>query len=260
MSTYSENEGLRYFSQENYTRALEIFMENIEDARQKGEPERIAYNANLAGLCLYFLHRPEESFSYFDMAMENTTDEEREKIRRNMEEVERFIEKISNEIEELMSMLEAEQDRKKRGVILSNLGILHYLLGKNSEAEKEFQEAEKIFRDDRDKIALGAIYTNLAMLYNDMRKLDYLYRALDIFIEEGHIKGQIDTYHSLALYYLHGEEYEESYYFLKKEVELVSKIADADLRRRAYEMAADVAMEIGKVDEALRFTELASEL
>ncbi len=258
MEQYRESEGLKYFGQENYARALEIFIENIEDARQKGELERIAYNANLAGLCLYFLHRPRESFVYFDMAMENTEGEEREKVRKNAEEVERFIEKIEGEIEELNSMLECERDRKKRGIILSNLGILHYLLGQNSLAEDEFQQAEKIFRDDRDKIALGAIYTNLAMLYDDMRKLDYLYRALDIFIEEGHIKGQVDAYHSLALHYLHNEEYEEAYYFLKKEVEIVDKIDDRNLRRRAYEMAADVAMEIGKVDDALRFTELAS--
>ena len=258
MDISAENEALRYFGQENYARALEIFLDNLEEAKKDGNFERVAYNANLAGLCLYFLHRPRESFKYFEIAMENTEGEERKKVRRNVEEVERFLEKIEGEIEELKHMLEEESDRRKRGIIISNLGILYYLLGQNSIAEEKFVEAEKIFKDDKDKIALGAIYSNFALIYEDMRKLDYLYRALDIFINEGHIKGQVDSYHSLAMHYLHNEEYEESYYFLQKEIDLFDEIDNDEIKRRTYELAADIAMELGKTDEALKFTELAS--
>jgi len=258
MDMQAENEALRYFGQENYSKALEIFLDNLEEAKKNGDFERIAYNANLAGLCLYFLHRPKESFEYFETAIEHSSGEDREKVRKNIEEVERYIGKIEGEIEELKSMLEGETDRRKRGIILSNLGILYYLLGQDSLSEESFMEAERIFRDDKDKVALGAIYSNFALIYDGMKKLDYLYRALDIFINEGHIKGQVDTYHSLAMHYLHDEEYEESYYFLKKEIELLDRIDDGEMKRKVYELAADVAMEIGKTDEALRFTELAS--
>ena len=259
MNMSGEMNALKYFGQENYAKALEIFIENLEEAERDKNFERVAYNANLVGLCLYFLHRPRESFEYFEVAMEYTDGEDREKVRKNMEEVEKYVEKIEGEIEELKDLLKAENDRKKKGVILSNLGILYYFLGQNSMAEEKFIEAERIFRDDRDKIALGAIYSNFALIYDGLKKLDYLYRALDIFIGEGHIKGQIDSYHSLAIHYLHNEEYKESYYFLKKEIELLDRIDDGEIKRRAYELAADVAMEIGKTDEALRFTELASE-
>jgi len=249
-----ESDAIRYFTQENYKKALEIFLDNLEEAKIEGNVDRIAYNANFAALCLYFMHRPMESFQYFDIALENTEGEERRKVERNLDEVRRYIERINRDIEELKSMLEDEQDRSKRGIILSNLGLLHYFLGNVDEAEKNLMEAERIFRDG-DKIALGAIYTNFAMLYDDMRKLDYLYRALDIFEGEGHIKGQVDVYHALALYYLHREEYEESYYFLKREIELLGNIDDEETKKRAYELAADVAMNLGKVDEALKFTE-----
>jgi len=102
------------------------------------------------------------------------------------------------------------------------------------------------------------MYSNFALIYDDMRKLDYLYLALDIFIEEGHIKGQIDTYHALALYYLHRENLNEAYYFLKKEIELFDKFDDPSIKRRTYELAADLAMDLGLVNEGMRFTELAS--
>ncbi len=258
MDMLPENDALKYFSQENYEKALEIFLENLEEAKKNGDMERIAYNANLAGLCLYFLHHPRESFEYFEMAVEHTEGEEREKVKRNIEEVEKYVERIEEDIEELKHAIEKENDKKKRGIILSNLGILYYLIGQNSMAEERFMEAERIFKDDSDKIALGAIYSNFALIYDGLQRLDYLYRALDIFINEGHIKGQVDSYHSLAMHYLHNEEYEESYYFLKKEIKLLDRINDGEIKRRAYELAADVAMEIGKTDEALKFTELAS--
>ena len=98
------------------------------------------------------------------------------------------------------------------------------------------------------------------MLYDDMRQLDYLYRALDLFEKEGHIKGQIDVLHSLALYYLEDDYVEEALYFLKKELSMIDSIEDSEVKRRAYELAADIAMERGDTEEAMKYTEMASKL
>ncbi len=255
-----ETDAMRYFNREDYRHALEIYLEMLEEAERNGDRERIAYNANLAGLCLYFLHMHSEAREYFNKALENVSSEDEVKVRKNIEEMDRFIERIERDIEEIENRLSEEDDEVNRGILLSNLGILKYLLGKNNEAEDCFKEALSIFRKQGDKIALAAIYTNFAMLYDDLKKLDYLYLALDIFSEEGHVKGQADVYHALALYYLHNEELEESYYFLKKEIELLDKVEDTEMKKRAYELAADVAMELGKVDEGLKFTEKASEV
>jgi len=248
-------DALKYFERENYRRALELFLEELENATTQ---EEIAYNANLVGLCLYFLHYPTESLKYFQMALDNTEGDENEKVQNNIDEVHRFIERVENDIEEIKGKLELEDDKRKRGILLSNLGILHYFLGKREMAEENFKEAEKIFRTLKDNIALGAIYSNFAMLYDDMRQLDYLYKALDLFEKEGHIKGQVDVLHSLALYYLEDDYINEASYFLEKELSLIDKIEEPQIRRRAYELAADVAMEMGKTEEAMRYTELAS--
>ncbi len=250
-------DALKYFQRENYRRALELFLEDLERATSK---EEIAYNANLVGLCLYFLHYPKESLQYFQMALDNTEGEENEKVQNNIDEVNRFMKRIEEDIEEIKDKLEVEDDKRMRGILLSNLGILHYFIGKREIAEENFKEAEKIFRNLKDKIALGAIYSNLAMLYDDMRQLDYLYRALDIFEKEGHIKGQVDVLHSLALYYLEDDYIDEAHYFLKKELSILKNIDDVELKRRAYELAADIAMEKGETEEAMRYTEMASRL
>ncbi len=250
-------DALKYFQRENYKRALELFLEDLERATTRDE---VAYNANLIGLCLYFLHYPRESLEYFQMALDNTDGEENEKVQNNIDEVNRFIERVEGDIEEIKEKLELEEDKRMRGIFLSNLGILHYFIGKREVAEENFKEAEKIFQGLNDSIALAAIYSNLAMLYDDMRQLDYLYKALDIFEKEGHIKGQVDVLHSLAMYYLEDDYLDEAYYFIKKELSLVEKIEDDEIKRRAYELAADIALEMGNTEDAMKYTELASRL
>ncbi len=254
----NENDALKYFGRENYKKALEIFLDMLEEAESMNDRERISYNANFAGLCLYFLHMPYKSLDYFNIALENTEGEENEKVQKNMDEVNKFIKRIDEDIEKVESWLEKEKEEKNKGILLSNLGILKYLIGKNDESEELFKEAEDIFLKLNDKIALGATYSNFAMLYDDIRKLDYLYKALDIFVKEGHIKGQVDTLHSLALFYLNEDNLKEGYFFIKKELELLDRIDDRELKRREYEFAADIAMEMGKVEEGMKFTEKAS--
>ncbi len=250
-------EAVKYFNRENYRRALELFLEDLENAASK---EEIAYNANLVGLCLYFLHYPRESLRYFNMALENTEGEENKKVQENLDEVNRFLERIEQDIEDLKGKLELEDDRKNRGILLSNLGILHYLIGNREEAERNYAEAEEIFKSLRDNVALGAIYSNMAMLYDDMRQLDYLYRALSLFEKEGHIKAQVETLYYLAMYYLEDDYLDEAMYFVKKSLALLEKVDDASLKKKVYEIAADINMEKGSVEEALRYTEIASKL
>ncbi|NPA74650.1 MAG: tetratricopeptide repeat protein [Euryarchaeota archaeon] len=256
----NEMDAMRYFNRKDYRRALDIYLDMLEDAESSADEGRIAYNANLAGLCLYFLHRHEEAREYFNRALEHTSGEDREKVQKNIDEMDRYVARVKRDIEEINSRLETEEDEVRRGVLLSNLGILHYFLGNNEDAEAAFLEAEKIFKKHEDSIALGAIYTNLAMLYDDLRELDYLYRALDIFTESGHIKGQADVYHSLALHYVFQDELEEAYYFVSKEMEILSGTEEREMKRRCYELAADIAMEMGRVDEGMKFTEQLSKI
>lgn len=248
-------DALKYFNRENYRRALELFLDDLENASTR---EEIAYNANLAGLCLYFLHYPMESLKYFQIALDNTEGAENQKVRDNVEEVNRFVERIQRDIDELKGKLELEDDRKQRGIILSNLGILHYFLGMRDEAEKNFGEAEKIFRNMRDNVALGAVYSNFALLYDDMRQLDYLYRALDLFEKEGHIRAQVETLYHLAMYYLEDDHLDEALYFIKKTLLMLEKIEDGELKKRIYEVTADIYMEKEDVEEALKYTEMAA--
>ena len=135
-------EALKYFGRENYRKALEIFLEELENSTTK---EEIAFNANLAGLCLYFLHYPQESLKYFQLALDNTEGEDSEKVQGNMDEVKRFIDRITQDIEEIKEKIE-EENMEKKGILHSNLGLLYYLIGKRDEAEENFKEAEKIFR------------------------------------------------------------------------------------------------------------------
>jgi len=253
-----ETDAMRYFNREDYKHALEIYLELLEAAQQENNKERIAYNANLAGLCLYFMHKHSDAMDYFNIALDNTSGDEELKVRKNIDEVNRYVARIKDDIDELKQRIENERDIVNKGILLSNLGILQFLLGQNNSAERSFKKAERIFRNHGDKVALGAIYSNLAMIYEDMQKLDYLYLALDIFEAEGHLKGQADTYHTLCLYYLHQDRVEEAYYFLKKEIAIVDNLNDPELKERAYGLAADLAMEMGDIEEGMKFTESAS--
>ncbi len=256
----SEEEGISYFNREDYRHALEIFLENLEEAVNSGDRARIAYNANLAGMCLHFLHNHNEALKYFEMALSNTEGIDNDKVQTNIDEVKRFVERMNRDLEELNERIEAEEDKEKKGILLSNRGLVQYLLGNNELAEQDFRMAERIFRDLNEPIALGAIFSNYALLYDDMRKLDYTYLALDIFVQEGHIKGQVDAYHTLALYYLHQNELNEALYFLKKEMELADDIEDVELKRRMYELAADISMDLGNMEDAMKYTEQASKV
>ena len=253
-----ETDAMRYFNREDYEHALEIYLELLEAAEQESNKERVAYNANLAGLCLYFMHKHSDAMDYFNIALANTSGEEELKVRKNIDEVNRYVARIKEDIEELQQRIENEENIVNKGILLSNLGILQFLLGQNDVAERSLKKAELIFRNKGDKVALGAIYSNLAMIYEDMQKLDYLYLALDIFEGEGHLKGQADTYHALCLYYLHQDRVEEAYYFLKKELAIVDNLNDPELKNRAYGLAADLAMEVGDIEESMKFTESAS--
>ena len=85
---------LKYFNRENYRKALELFLEELENSQSR---EEVAYNANLAALCLYFLHMPDESLRYFEIALENTEGTERDKVIGNIEEVNLVIKDIYKE-------------------------------------------------------------------------------------------------------------------------------------------------------------------
>ncbi len=251
------DEALKHFSRENYRRALEIFLDELENSTTR---EEIAFNANFVGLCLYFLHIPEEALQYFQIALDNTEGIDNEKVQDNIDEVHRYMERIRQDIEDIKKHLQNVENNEEKGVLLSNLGLLYYLIGKRDEAYENFKEAEKIFKNKNNKVALGALYSNFALLFEDMRQLDYLYRALDIFENEGHIKGQVDVLHALAMYYLEDDYVEEAYYFLQKEISLLEKVEDPEIRRRGYELAADIAMELGKIEEGMKYTEIASQL
>ncbi len=253
-----EMDAMKYFNRKDYRNALAIYLSMLQDAEKEGDREKIAYTSNLAGLCYYFLHSHSEAREYFNKALEHTEGEEHQKVQKNIDEMERYIKSVKEDIEKISSLLEEENDETRKGILYSNLGILKYFMGSTEEAEEAFTKAEKIFKKSGNRIALGAIYSNFALIYDDLRALDYLYRALDIFTEEGHLKGQADVYHSLSLHYLYQDNLEESYYFLKKELEIVDKIDDREIKRRCYELAADITMDMGKVNESMHFTELAS--
>ena len=253
-------EAMKYFNRKDYRRALDIHLEMLEDANRNKDEKRIAYNANLSGLCLYFLHRYDEAKRYFDIALEHTEGDEKQKVQKNINEMERYVQGLEKDIHEIELHLKEDIDEKQRGILLSNLGILKYLQGSNNDAEKHLKSAEHIFKKTNEKIALGAIYTNFAMLYDNLRELDYLYKALDIFNKEGHLKGQADVYHSLSLHYLFQNHLEEAQFFLKKEMEIVNKISDRSMQKRCYRLAADMAIESGVIDEGMKFTEMLSKI
>ncbi len=255
-----ETEAMKYFNRHDYNRALEIYLSILEEAEANNDTEKIAYSANLIGLCYYFLHRHSDAREYFEQALAHTTGEDHNKVQKNIDEMERYIARIEGDIKKITELLADEKDDTKRGILLSNLGILNYFIGKTESAESYLRQAETIFKKIGDNVALGAIYSNFALLYDDLRALDYLYRALDIFKEEGHLKGQADVYHSLALYYVFQDNLAEGNHFLKKEMEILENFDDAEMKKRCYELAADISLELGNVKDGMKFTEIASKI
>ncbi len=256
-------EGIERFNRQDYAGAVECFIEEMKEALERGDYHEASTYANLIGLSLYFEHYPREALEYFQMAVDYSKEAGTsfDTIWKNMERTRALVEDIEKEISRKKALLEEmEEDTPDRGVLLSNLGVLYYLLGERDTAERYYIMAEEIFRKCGDPLALAAIYNNMGQLYDDMRVLDYHYRALDILEREGHLRGQIDTYYSLAQYYWKSGEWDEAYHFLSKAIDIIDRMerSGENAHSRYVELlrtAADLALRAGKTDEALSLTE-----
>ena len=258
----SEDEGIERFNRQDYAGAVECFMEEMKEALERGDYHAASTYANLIGLSLYFEHYPREALQYFQMAVDYSKEAGAsfDTIWKNMERTRELVEDIEREISRKRELLgEMEDNLPERGILMSNLGILHYLLGERETAERFYEMALEVFRRCGDSLALAAIYNNMGQLYDDMRCLDYHYRALDILEEEGHLKGQIDTYYTLAQYYWKSGEWDEAYHFLSKAVDIIDRMErmgeDTSSYVEVLRTAADIALRAGRTDEALALTE-----
>jgi len=248
---------------QNFTHAMQRISEGLEIAESD---EDFAALYAVRGMANYFQHMPtmalEDLRTARSYAEKTANDELRSNIREDVVYLENYINKLKAYISSEEERLEKEKDERERGIILSELGTLYYYMGRRDAAREKFIQALQIFERIGEDLAVAATYVNLGNSTDGIEAIDYFYRALDILEREGHLHGIADVYESLALFYWREEKWEEAYYFLKKEIEVVEEIEKVEGKEEiirkygdVYRMAADIATILGREDECLKFME-----
>ena len=109
----------------------------------------------------------------------------------------------------------------------SNCGIAYYFKGDYTASLKNHTKAAELLDKSVDSYRLSAIYTNIALVYIDLRKYSsaelYLFKSLKIDKKRNEPKLIADTYNNIGTIYKDKEEYlkasgyfEQSLYYRKK--------------------------------------------
>lgn len=141
---------------------------------------------------------------------------------RRMGQIKRAIEKYYEAIHTLDQA--PEDDKKLRGFIHLNLGILYKNQRDYSTALEEYANAEKLFLEIEDENSLAQTYNNRGIVYKWLKeydKSDLEYRkCIMIWSKLNDFKNMAKTYQNLGVLYFNKGNYEEAIHHAQKSLSI----------------------------------------
>ncbi len=185
----------------------------------------------------------------------------------NIEKAREYIQKAGEFFLETYKNSQAEEmfkklsdyvtDKKMTVKIKHRLGIIHQLLGKWPEAEKELEQSIEISRKVDDRLYLANSFRlagGIKLAKGDIRKaLDYFNSAMNIFREKGDRRGMAIINGFIGNYHLLREEYSKALKNYQQQMRLFRELND---KRSLALITGNIGLVFknqGKYDRAMKY-------
>lgn len=137
---------------------------------------------------------------------------------------------------ELLNVEDSEEFKVAKAIMLTNLGVMNRLAGRNDEARNNFVEAMEIAKNEIEIDLLGDINNNIGILYKNLMQYD---KALECYLEaekcyiesknkyyEAVVLGNIGVLYRRLKKYDHALEYARKSININEETKNLNSLAD----------------------------------
>ncbi|HOP03234.1 MAG TPA: tetratricopeptide repeat protein [Tenuifilaceae bacterium] len=269
--------GFVYYSQNNFDRAIQLFNESVNLARNVKNPNDEALALNRLGNSYQLKTSYLTALEYYTKALEiNKTSNNQAEVARtlvNLANVYSIIGQYQRSIEhflEAMSIHESIGERE--GLAWASLGIarLFKRLDLNEKAMQYAESALVYYREIEHQTGMSVGVTlclnEIGSIYHKMgnfdKALDYNRMVIEINERNGNVHGQASNYLSLGIIYLEKENVDFAYENLIKSLRLKEEVGDSlDLSLlyrklgEVEEMKGNYRQSLGYLNKSLSFAQ-----
>lgn len=226
------NLGNDEYTQGNYAKAIEYYIQSIQLSEKTDDNEMLAYSYNNLGN-IYF-----NGLKNLDMAFEYYT-----------------------------KSLDIERKSKNNGGIaqeLNNLGNLYTVKQKYSEAEKSYTEALQIFRSIKDLEGTNNSLENLAVLYSKTgiynKGITNFLACIEYRKKNNEVKKLASIYNGIGALYYYNKEYPAALNYYLLALELAKTKDDKQLTKQASCGIHETYAQMGLYDKAYKYLQYYSSI
>ena len=157
----------------------------------------------------------------------------------------------------LKEMYEQSLNRKDRlgtGICLQQMGQICYYLGNYPKALDYHEQADKLFRAERDRERVAANLDDMGLLYYYNRQMPLARKqydeALGIYRETGNVGGMADTYGRIGHLYEKRQLYDSAFLYQRQALLQYSRISHKQGMAKIYENMGSIFEDLAKYDSS----------
>ena len=231
----TNNLGVLYSGMGDYTRALELLNENLDNYREMGQRKSVANSHNNIGGVYYKMGNLDSALSHYEDALPIFSSLRDTNgvlnILNNLgvirQDQGRYYES-TNAFDKIMRFGEATGDSTLIGAATNNLANLYMRQDRPKDAEKYFIRSQKAFEGLNDKFGLLATKVGLGKvrsMLGDHDACKQLYRESIHMAEElGDLFGLSESYLALSEEYVIMEEYDSALVYSRRAMDISQEI------------------------------------
>ena len=134
-------------------------------------------------------------------------------------------------------------------------GVICELMGNLSEAKFFYKKAEKVAKENGNRIGLSYIYNNLADVYGGQNKFDsaeiYIGRSIEIRKQLEDVQGMAMNYVSQGHLFMKMQQFEKAILSLNKGIELAKEVKYADLIKQGHRSLSQAYKGLNQLEKSL---------
>ncbi|PKP00508.1 MAG: hypothetical protein CVU13_03120 [Bacteroidetes bacterium HGW-Bacteroidetes-8] len=167
--------------------------------------------------------------------------------------------KSTEDLQNALLIAEEINDRNFMADIYTNLGIVYMKQNNNLLAIESYQKAQTIYEERKNNKKLGSLYNNLGKIYEDENnhsKAEELYsRALKIEELEENKFGKMLSLNNFGSLLKKQNKYTAALDYYDQSLLLSKETGSKNIMSETYLKMAEIYFDMGKLDNALEFTE-----
>lgn len=167
--------------------------------------------------------------------------------------------KSTEDLQNALLIAEEINDRNFMADIYTNLGIVYMKQNNNLLAIESYRKAQTIYEELKNNKKLGSLYNNLGKIYedeNNLSKAEELYsRALKIEELEENKFGKMLSLNNFGSLLKKQNKYTAALDYYDQSLLLSKETGSKNIMSETYLKMAEIYFDMGKLDNALEFTE-----